>query len=163
MSPNNTPTRELPPTQTYPAAPPPPQPGAVPQAPAYQQPAYQQPVYQQAPVAPVIYQQVPVPAAPPQPAPQAGGELEGKSHKEREEQHLEVKLYSHSNLYYWWPVWVAGYAMALVTYLTGDRVSVGDTPVYFSHSSNPGVIFFLVLFLVILFTNMSVRAWRPAW
>jgi len=52
---------------------------------------------------------------------------------------------------------VAGYAMALVTYLTGDRVSVGDTPVYFSHSSNPGVIFFLILFLVILFTNMSVR------
>jgi hypothetical protein len=29
----------------------------------------------------------------------------------------EVRVYSHSPLFYWWPVWAVGYILALVTYL----------------------------------------------
>ena len=36
----------------------------------------------------------------------------------------EVKLYSHSPIFYWWPVWLVGYLMALLTYLDGGRLAV---------------------------------------
>ena len=29
----------------------------------------------------------------------------------------EIKLYSHSTLFYWWPVWVLGYILALLTFI----------------------------------------------
>jgi hypothetical protein len=36
----------------------------------------------------------------------------------------EVRLYSHSDVFYWWPVWALGFALALVTYLDGGRLAV---------------------------------------
>jgi hypothetical protein len=33
----------------------------------------------------------------------------------------EIKIISHSGLFYWWPVWAAGYVMAALTFF-GDRV-----------------------------------------
>jgi hypothetical protein len=36
----------------------------------------------------------------------------------------EIKLYSHSIIFYWWPVWLVGYLMALLTYLDGGRMVV---------------------------------------
>jgi hypothetical protein len=36
----------------------------------------------------------------------------------------EVKLYSHSPIFYWWPVWLVGYLMAFLTYLDGGRLAV---------------------------------------
>ena len=37
-------------------------------------------------------------------------------HAERAEV-LQVIVYGHSALFYWWPLWVAGYIMALLTWL----------------------------------------------
>jgi hypothetical protein len=31
----------------------------------------------------------------------------------------EITIISHSNLFYWWPVWVVGFTMALITYYQG--------------------------------------------
>lgn len=73
-----------------------------------------------------------------------------------------VKIISHTNLFYWWPVWVTGYVMALLTYLEGRHVEMGGMRETFHSNSNLGVIFFLVLFLVILITNVSVRGTRSA-
>jgi hypothetical protein len=70
---------------------------------------------------------------------------------------LEVRIYGHSNLYYWWPVWAVGYLMALLTYLHGQPYEIGNTSEMFHPNSSLGVIFFLTLFLVILITNVSVR------
>jgi hypothetical protein len=39
----------------------------------------------------------------------------------------EVKIVSHSMLFYWWPVWVVGLLMALLTYLEGQRLAVVPT------------------------------------
>src|SRR5258708_4443833 len=36
----------------------------------------------------------------------------------------EVTLYSHSPIFYWWPVWLVGYLMASLTYLDGGRLAV---------------------------------------
>jgi hypothetical protein len=40
---------------------------------------------------------------------------------EREEQ---VKIISHSDLFYWWPVWVVGYLMAALTYWDGHLMAI---------------------------------------
>jgi len=68
-----------------------------------------------------------------------------------------LRLYGHSSLFYWWPVWVTGYVMALLTYLGGQPHEINGETELFHPSSGPGVVFFLVLFLVILVTSVSVR------
>ena len=35
----------------------------------------------------------------------------------------KVTVISHSNLFYWWPVWAVGFLMAALTYLDGDRLA----------------------------------------
>lgn len=75
----------------------------------------------------------------------------------------KIRIYSHSDLFYWWPVWVVGYIMAAITYLQGNTylreevIPVGENSMQIHSSSNLGLIFFVVLFLVILVTNYSVR------
>jgi hypothetical protein len=36
----------------------------------------------------------------------------------------EIKLYSHSPIFYWWPVWLVGFIMAFLTYLDGGRMAI---------------------------------------
>ena len=76
-----------------------------------------------------------------------------------EEQRLELRIYSHSTFLYWWPVWVTGYIMALVTRIDGQHLQMGDTGiwVWMHPSKNLGVLFTLLFFLVILITNVSLR------
>ena len=73
----------------------------------------------------------------------------------------EVRVYSHSMLFYWWPVWAVGYVLALVTRLGGEQVimHIGgqDVPVWFHPSGSLGVIFTFVLLLVLIMTNFAVR------
>jgi hypothetical protein len=75
---------------------------------------------------------------------------------------LELRIYSHSNLIYWWPVWLVGFVAAFFTYAEGSQVQIGDTAAWFHSSANPGVFFFFTLFLVILITNVAVRGLASA-
>jgi hypothetical protein len=68
-----------------------------------------------------------------------------------------MKIYSHSALLYWWPVWVVGYIMSALTFYQGNEVVLGDSKTLIHASSNLGLIFFGVLFLVVLITNYAVR------
>jgi hypothetical protein len=36
----------------------------------------------------------------------------------------EITLISHSMLFYWWPIWVVGFAMATITYLEDHRLAI---------------------------------------
>lgn len=36
----------------------------------------------------------------------------------------EIRVYGHSNMFYWWPVWVAGFVMAALTYMDGHMMAV---------------------------------------
>jgi hypothetical protein len=36
----------------------------------------------------------------------------------------QITIISHSNLYYWWPVWVVGFVMAIITYFDGYVMAV---------------------------------------
>jgi len=69
----------------------------------------------------------------------------------------ELKIYSHSSLFYWWPVWVLGYVFALLTYLQGVTVTVGGREFLMHESKNLGVIYTVVFMLVILITNVTLR------
>jgi hypothetical protein len=36
----------------------------------------------------------------------------------------EIRVYSHSSLFYWWPVWACGLVMALLTFIDGHRMAL---------------------------------------
>ncbi len=75
---------------------------------------------------------------------------------------LEVIVYGHSALFYWWPLWVAGYIMALLTWLHHDEAIIGGKPEWFYPSQNPGVIYTLLLFLLLAITSARVRGMKGA-
>jgi len=102
----------------------------------------------------VVYMQAPPAPAQQQPTPDAEAAMaHGHDHIDP----LEVYIYSHSTFFYWWPVWVTGYVMALITYLGGLPETIGQTTVLFHPSKNLGVVFTLTFFLVIIITNVSLR------
>jgi hypothetical protein len=35
----------------------------------------------------------------------------------------KIVVYSHSMLFYWWPVWMTGFIMALVSYMSDQRLA----------------------------------------
>jgi hypothetical protein len=69
----------------------------------------------------------------------------------------EIRVYAHSRILYWWPVWVCGYVMTALTHFYGQPQQIGAAQELFHESSNLGVIFLLTLTLVILITNVTVR------
>jgi hypothetical protein len=70
----------------------------------------------------------------------------------------ELRIYSHSNLLYWWPVWVVGYLMAFLTWLNGQPVTFADGhQELVADDKWMGVVFTVVLFLVIFMTNVMFR------
>jgi hypothetical protein len=75
----------------------------------------------------------------------------------RQREPKPVIIISHSNFFYWWPVWVCGYIMAAITRIWGDQVQIGGHNEWFHPSKDLGVIFTLTCFLVILVTNVTVR------
>jgi hypothetical protein len=36
----------------------------------------------------------------------------------------EIRIYSHSQLFYWWPVWAAAFILAVWTWMEGDRMVI---------------------------------------
>jgi hypothetical protein len=69
----------------------------------------------------------------------------------------EVIVYGHSWLFYWWPVWAAGYLMVLLTWLHPVSVHIGGSTVLFSSRTSLGVIYCLIVLLTILITNTYMR------
>jgi hypothetical protein len=74
-----------------------------------------------------------------------------------EENIAELRIYSHSNLFYWWPVWAVGYLMAFLTWFNGEAVNFGDHTELVAGAGWIGVVFTVVLFVVILMTNVALR------
>lgn len=69
----------------------------------------------------------------------------------------EIRLYAHSRIIYWWPVWVCGYTMATLTHLYGEPHQIGAGQELFHPSTHLGLIFLLTVALVIGITNLTVR------
>jgi len=101
----------------------------------------------------------------------------------------QVRIYGHTALFYWWPVWLVGFVCALATWVNEDRLLIvpkdfsrvevlsdGQIKVhsptgvhepkskleFMHHSRNLGVIFTIVLVLVIVITNVHLRGLSSA-
>jgi len=46
---------------------------------------------------------------------------------------IEIKIVSHSNLFYWWPVWFVGFLMALLTWFDGHQMVIVPTGTQLGH------------------------------
>jgi hypothetical protein len=77
--------------------------------------------------------------------------------EQRETRVPEVIIYGHSWVLYWWPLWVVGYVMALLTWMHHDQVLIGDRTELFHPSRNLGVVFTLIALLMIVITNTQMR------
>jgi hypothetical protein len=70
----------------------------------------------------------------------------------------ELRIYSHSNLLYWWPVWATGYLMAFLTWFNGQAVHFSDGHTELVADDRwMGLVFTIVLFMVIFMTNVMFR------
>lgn len=107
------------------------------------------------PMQPVVAVPTPLPTPMPPPQVQRPPEL-------APENVPQMRIYSHSRLFYWWPVWVVGGIMALVTYLYAEPVEINGSEEWFHPSNNLGVLFFTTLFVVVLITNVTVRGLASA-
>jgi hypothetical protein len=74
----------------------------------------------------------------------------------------EVIVYGHSALYYWWPLWVAGYVMGILSWIRHDEAIIGGRPEWFHPSRDLGVIYTLLLLLLIVITSTNVRGMKAA-
>jgi hypothetical protein len=90
----------------------------------------------------------------------------------------DITIYSHSPIFYWWPVWLAGFLMALLTYFDGGlmatvptgTVAEGNTLVVpggtaileaprdrMARSPHLGTWFFIILLVVFVASNVQLR------
>jgi hypothetical protein len=105
----------------------------------------------------VAPQPQPQPAAQPQAQPLAPSPQQ-QAVQFAQEKLPELRIYSHSNLLYWWPVWVVGFLMAFLTWLNGHPVHFSDGHAELVADDRwMGMVFTLVLFLVIFMTNVLFR------
>ena len=60
----------------------------------------------------------------------------------------DIKIVSHSNVFYWWPAWVVGFAVALITLFQGQDFAIEPDTVERIHpGNNPGIFFIVTLVL----------------
>ena len=76
----------------------------------------------------------------------------------------DLRIYQHSNLAYWWVVWMYGLICAGVTYLQGIGIrelaarSEGAEKVILFHPSPwLGLSFIVLILFVVVFTNVRAR------
>lgn len=75
---------------------------------------------------------------------------------------VQVVVYGHSALFYWWPLWVAGYIMAILTSVNHNQVVIESKPEWFYPSRNLGVIYTLLLLLLIVVTSTKIKGMKAA-
>ena len=75
---------------------------------------------------------------------------------------LQVIVYGHSPLFYWWPLWAAGYVMALMTWIHSTEATIGGKREYFYPGQDLGVIYTLLFLLLILITSTNVHGMKAA-
>ncbi len=103
----------------------------------------------------------PQPAPVPVHTPAASGVVAAEAEAEKP----ELKIYSRSTFFYWWPIWAFGYAMALITWLGGQPITIAQEgtplgqvkPVLIHPNQALGVTFVVVFFVVLMITNVAVR------
>jgi hypothetical protein len=111
------------------------------------------------------------------PSPETGTAEAVKHHTHADDQD-EITIYSHSPILYWWPVWLLGFAIAVITILDGGQMAyvpagtraeghtlvapTGSDPLDEPHermarSHYLGTWFFITLLVVFVSANVQLR------
>jgi hypothetical protein len=69
----------------------------------------------------------------------------------------EVRLVAHSNILYWWVVWLYGYVCAFATYINHVAVPFAGKQIKFFPEAWLGISYIAVVLFVIVFTNVRAR------
>jgi hypothetical protein len=73
----------------------------------------------------------------------------------------DLRIYQHSNLFYWWVIWVYGFFCAGLTYVQGigvrELASGAEKVVLFHPSPWLGISFILLILFVAVFSNVRAR------
>jgi hypothetical protein len=73
----------------------------------------------------------------------------------------DLRIYQHSNLLYWWPIWAYGFFCAALTYVQGigvrELASAEGKVVLFHPSPWLGISFIGLVLFVAVFTNVRAR------
>src|SRR5581483_5929524 len=73
----------------------------------------------------------------------------------------DLRIYQHSNLLYWWPIWAYGFFCAALTYVQGigvkELASSTEKVVLFHPSPWVGISFIGLVLFVAVFTNVRAR------
>jgi len=73
----------------------------------------------------------------------------------------DLRVYQHSNLLYWWPIWFYGFFCAGLTYIQGigvkELASTAEKVVLFHPAPWMGISFIALVLFVAVFTNVRAR------
>ena len=70
----------------------------------------------------------------------------------------EIRIYSRSNIFFWWPLWLTGYVLAAITYLGGQRLALSNGSTILVHpNTGLGISFIVILTLIMMLTNVRLR------
>lgn len=75
----------------------------------------------------------------------------------------EIRIYEKSMLFYWWPVWAAGFLIGLITYLDGSNfvhASDGAT-IRISRGSTSGILYISIVIITIFMTSVRMKGFLP--
>ncbi len=82
-------------------------------------------------------------------------------HREQREV-VPIFVYEHSAFFYWWPLWLAGYAMAVLTWWHHDTAVIGTQAEWFYSSRNLGVSFTMLLLMITVVTSTKIKGMKAA-
>ena len=71
-----------------------------------------------------------------------------------------MKLYAHSTLLYWWPVWLTSLGLGVWSMVAGEDVPLGDGTVRILTSSSAGFLFVVLLLLIAIVTTIKMKGLR---
>ncbi len=84
-----------------------------------------------------------------------------KSDSQQPTKHDVIRFYSHSQLLYYWPIWLISLIFAAITRFAGQQVllDLGGTKrhIWIYPSPGLGLAFLIILISVILFTSVNIR------
>ncbi len=70
----------------------------------------------------------------------------------------ELRIYSRSTVFFWWPVWLAGYIIAAITAIWGETLTLSNgTKIVVHHNTGLGLTFIVILILIMMLSNEKLR------
>lgn len=74
----------------------------------------------------------------------------------------ELRLYAHTPLFYWWPVWAAGFGLGAWSLFLGRSMRLEDQAVNFVQDSLPGFLFLMLIALTAFVSTVKMKGAKSA-